>query len=154
MFLFCPKFPNSIRDSLCAFQIRFFFFISFSLPGTENENFLVDSYLIQNGTVRFGSLAEKSNSSRSHEISFFSCAKIFGYSDQIFFTVFIKFRLLVAHFICMSIRLTVIKDSQRQFATNTCAEISRKSISWFNIFIMDRVNYERLLPLLFQNIGQ
>ena len=37
---------------------------------------------------------------------------------------------------------------------NTCAEISRKSISWFNIFIMDRVNYERLLPLLFQNIGQ
>ena len=37
---------------------------------------------------------------------------------------------------------------------NTCAEISRKSISWFNIFIMNRVNYERLLPLLFQNIGQ
>ena len=42
--------------------------------------------------------------------------------------------------------------NQDQLA-NTCAEISRKSISWLNIFIIDRVNYERLLPLLFQNIG-
>ena len=36
---------------------------------------------------------------------------------------------------------------------NTCLLISRKSISWSNIFIMDMVNYEKLLPLLFQNIG-
>ena len=47
-----------------------------------------------------------------------------------------------------------VGDKDFYLTRNTCAEISRKSISWFNIFIMDRVNNERLLLLLFQNIGQ
>ena len=46
------------------------------------------------------------------------------------------------------------ESGEQMLVINTCVEISRKSISWFDIFIMDRVNYERLLPLLFQNIGQ
>ena len=71
-FLFCSQ-------CIPFFSLRF----SSSLPGNakmKNGNF----YLIQKGTVRFGSLATKSNSARSHEISFFSCSKYIQFRSHFF----------------------------------------------------------------------